>query len=62
MVAARRSTPITTTFGLLNALGYPAGTDEVSSDVEVRLRSVRKAFGLLGTSAAEHGSLASSKH
>ena len=46
MVAARRNAPITTTFGLLNALGYPAGTDEVSSDVEFR-RSARKVFGLL---------------
>ena len=61
MVAARRNAPITTTFGLLNALGYPAGTDEVSSDVEVRLRSARKCLDS-GTSAAEHGPLASSKH
>ena len=47
MVAARRNAPITTTFGLLNALGYPAGTDEVSSDAQFRLRSARKVFGLL---------------
>ena len=47
MVAARRNAPITTTFGLLSALGYPTGADEVSFDVEFRLRSARKVFGLL---------------